>query len=148
MDNKHFSTTIVFDLAPAVVFDAINRPADWWPGLITGSSAKPGDEFNYQYKDFHLSTQKVEEMIPNQRVVWRVTGSQIRYVQDIDEWTGTRIIFELSEQDGKTLLRFTHEGLTPRIECFDSCSTTWDKILRQGLQALLITGTPPELSLG
>lgn len=148
MENKHFSTTILVDQAPAQVFEAINRPADWWPGTITGSSGKPGDEFAYRYEDVHLSTQKVAEMVPYERVVWLVTESQIRYVRDIDEWTGTRIIFELSEQDGKTLLRFTHEGLTPRIECFDSCSTTWDKILRQGLHTLLATGVRPELTLG
>ena len=122
MTTTDFTTTIVVDQTPEQVFNAINNPKAWWSGEIEGSSGKLNDEFTYRYKDFHLSKQKIVEMIPGKKVVWLVTESQINYADDKREWTDTKMIFEISEQDNKTQLRFTHVGLVPEIECFDSCN--------------------------
>lgn len=133
MKKQDFTTTIVVDQTPKQVFDAVNNPQDWWSGTIEGSTGKLNDEFTYSYKDLHLSKQRIVEMIPGQKVVWLVTESQINYAEDKREWTDTKISFEISEQDNKTKLRFTHLGLVPEIECFDSCSNAWTELIRQGL---------------
>ena len=77
-----FTTTIIVDQTPEEVFNAINNTRAWWSGEIEGSTGKLNDEFIYQYKDFHLSTQRIVEMIPGKKVVWLVTESQINYVED------------------------------------------------------------------
>jgi len=140
MTTSDFTTTIVVDQTPKQVFSAINNPQDWWSGEIKGSTEKLNDEFSYRYKELHFSKQRIVEMIPDQKVVWLVTESIINYAEDKSEWTGTKISFEISEQDNKTQLRFTHLGLDPEIECFDSCSNSWSRLIQQSLFSLITTG--------
>ena len=87
-------------------------------------------------------------MIPDQKVVWLVTESQINYAEDKKEWSDTKISFEIAEQDNKTQLRFTHLGLVPEIECFDSCSNSWSQLIQQGLFSLITTGKSKKIALG
>ena len=148
MNKQDFTTTIVVDQTPEQVFNAINNPQAWWSGKITGDTDKLNDEFTYRYKDLHMSKQRIIEMIPNRKVAWHVTESQINYAEDKREWTGTKMIFEISELDNKTQLRFTHLGLDPEIECFESCSNSWSQLIRQGLFSLITTGKGEEIFLG
>jgi hypothetical protein len=148
MGATNFTTTLRVDQIPAAVFNAVNQPQNWWSGEIKGSSAKLNDEFTYRYKEFHLSRQRIVEMIPDQKVVWLVTDSQINYTEDINEWTGTKISFEVTEKDGKTELRFSHIGLIPEIECFDSCSGAWTQLIQEGLFSLITKGKTEKIDLG
>ena len=148
MTTKDFTTTLVVDQTPNQVFNAINNPRGWWSGEINGSTNKLNDEFTYRYKEFHLSKQRIIEMIPDQKVVWLVTESQLNFIEDKSEWTDTKISFEISEKGNKTQLRFTHVGLIPEIECFNSCSTAWTQLIQQGLLSLITTGNENKISLG
>jgi hypothetical protein len=147
MTKHDFTTTLVVEQTPQQVFKAISNPQNWWPGEIHGSSHHLNDEFTYRYKDFHFSRQRVVDMIPDQKLVWLVTESIINYVEDKREWTGTKISFEISVQDNKTHLRFTHLGLDPQIECYDSCSSSWTQIIQQSLLSLITTGKGMKLEL-
>lgn len=148
MTTTDFTTTIVVEQTPHHVFNAINDPRSWWTGEITGRTENLNDEFTYRYKRLHVSKQKIVEMVPDQKVVWLVTESQINYAEDDKEWTGTKMIFEITELGYKTQLRFTHVGLNPEIECFDSCSNSWTQLIRQGLFSLITTGKGEEIFLG
>ena len=147
MTKPDFTTTIVVNQTPKQVFNAINNPQDWWSGEIKGSTHKLNDEFTYRYKEFHFSKQRIVEMIPDQKVVWLVTESQINYVEDKREWTDTKISFEISKESSKTRLRFTHLGLDSHIECFDSCSNSWSQLIQQSLFSLITTGKGKKLVL-
>ena len=140
MQNQDFTTTIVVDQTPNQVFNAINNPRAWWSGEFKGNTEKLNDEFTYRYKEFHLSKQRIIELIPDKKVVWLVTESQLNFVEDKREWTDTKISFEISPKGDKTQLRFTHEGLVPEVECFDSCSNAWAELIQQGLFSLITTG--------
>jgi hypothetical protein len=140
MTKQDFTTTILLDQTPTQVFNAINTPQAWWSGEITGATTQLNDEFTYRYKDLHLSKQKIVESIPDKKVVWLVTESLINYAEDKKEWTGTKISFEISKKDNKTQLLFTHQGLDPEIECFESCSYSWTQLIRLGLFTLITTG--------
>jgi hypothetical protein len=57
-------------------------------------------------------------MFPNKKIVWLVTESSLNFVQHNSEWTGTKIGFEILNDDttsGKyrTQIQFNHFGLTP-----------------------------------
>src|SRR5690242_16704011 len=123
-----FTTTIEVDQTPMEAFDAINSVRDWWPGEIEGNTKKLNDEFTYRYKKFHYSKQKLVEVNPGKKIVWLVTESSLNFVENKNEWTGTRIIFDISGKNSKTQIRFTHKGLVPAYECFGSCSNAWDDI--------------------
>jgi len=140
MKTKDFTVTISVDQTPEEVFNAVNRVADWWQGEIKGNSTKLNDEFTYRMEDFHFSKQKLIEVIPNEKVVWLVTDSKLNFINDKNEWTGTKISFEISEKDNKTQLRFTHSGLVPEIECYGACSNAWSMLVQQSLLSLITTG--------
>jgi Activator of Hsp90 ATPase homolog 1-like protein len=138
--SKDFSTTFTTDQSAQKVYEAINNVAQWWPGTIEGPTHAVGDEFVYRYKEFHYSRHKVTELIPGKHVVWQITDSRLSFAKDQTEWTGTQNIFEISEQDGKTHLRFTHAGLVPDLECYKDCSNAWTEIIRESLYSLVTTG--------
>ncbi len=140
MNTADFTTAILVDETSQAVFNAINNVSGWWQGEIEGSATKLNDEFTYHMGDIHFSRQKIVEMIPGKKVVWLITESLLNFVKDKSEWTGTKINFEISTQDNKTQVRFTHVGLTPAFECYGGCSNGWSKLIEQSLLSLIQTG--------
>jgi hypothetical protein len=66
--------------------------------------------------------------------------SQLNFLKDKQEWTNTRISFELSNVGNKTQIRFTHFGLVPNYECYDACSDAWTDYLQDSLMPLINSG--------
>ena len=120
--EKDFTTSIVVDKSPTEVFNAINNVRGWWQGEIKGNTEKLNDEFTYQMQDIHFSKQKIVELIPDKKVVWLVTESNLSFVDKTDEWTGTKIDLNIQPEGKKTKLTFTHHGLVPAFECYGGCS--------------------------
>lgn len=140
MSTSNYTTTIVVDKTPKEVFTAINNVRGWWQGEIEGSTDKLNEEFAYRMEDMHYSKQKVVEIIPNEKVMWLVTESQLNFIDDKSEWTRTKIVFDISEVNKKTQLRFTHIGLLPEVECYDDCSNAWGALIQKSLFSLITTG--------
>ena len=140
MTTLGFTTTIVVDETPEKVFNAITNPRGWWSEEIEGNTNNLNDEFNYHYEDIHRCKIKIIEFIPNEKVVWLVLDNYFKFTKDKSEWTGTKIIFEISEKDNKTQLRFTHQGLVPAYECYDICRDAWSTYVHNSLRSLIITG--------
>jgi hypothetical protein len=84
---------------------------------------------------------KLVERVPNRKVVWQVLDNYFSFTSDRTEWTGTSLEFELSRQNGKTEVRFTHRGLIPQNECFEVCSNAWDGLIKDNLKTLITTGS-------
>jgi uncharacterized protein YndB with AHSA1/START domain len=139
MNDKDFTTTITIDRSPKEVFDAINNVRGWW-GEIDGSTDKLGAEFKYHYKDIHLSSQKITELVPGKKVVWHVVDSRLDFVKDKTEWNGTDIVFQIAKKDDKTELRFTHVGLVPALECYEDCKEGWSFLIKDNLRKLIRAG--------
>jgi hypothetical protein len=138
--EKDFITSILVDKSPAEVFDAIKNVRGWWQGEIKGDTEKLNDQFTYQMETFHFSKQKIVELIPNNKVVWQVTESDLSFVSKTDEWTGTTIEFDIEPQGNKTKLTFTHHGLVPSFECYGGCSGGWVKVIGKSLFSFINTG--------
>ncbi len=122
------------------LYNAINNVRGWWQGEITGSTDKLNDEFSYQMKTFHFSKQRIIELIPNKKIVWLVTESNLSFLSHKSEWTGTKICFEISEVNDQTQLVFMHDGLYPDVECYNACSNGWTKLIQESLLSLVTTG--------
>jgi hypothetical protein len=125
MTSQNYSTSFTVEQSAEAVFAAINNVRGWWTGDVEGITDKLGEEFSYRHKDIHYSRQKITELVPNKKIVWLVTDAQLNFVEDKHEWVNTEIRFEISEKAGQTEVRFTHLGLVPDYECFDSCSNAW-----------------------
>jgi len=139
MKNQDFTTTISVDKSPQEVFHAINNVRAWWSGQIEGETDKLGAEFTYRYKDVHRSKQKIKEFIPGKRVVWHVVDSNLRFQKE-NEWTGTDIVFDISQKGAKTEVRFAHLGLVPAFACYGDCSGAWGVLINENLRQLILTG--------
>jgi len=140
MNTDNLTTSIVVDQTPEQVFDAVNNVRGWWSEEIEGSTNKLNDEFSYHYEDVHRCKMKITELVPGKKLVWLVLENYFKFTKDTTEWTGNRIIFEITEKDNKTQLRFTQEGLVPQYECYEICQGAWTTYIQQSLYGLITTG--------
>jgi hypothetical protein len=138
MAKNDFTVTLTADQSPQEVFRAIKNVRGWWSGLygeeFKGNSEKLNDEFIYTAGEgMHYSKQKLVELVPGKKIVWLVTESNLTFLKDKSEWTNTRLSFEISPKGNQTFVRFTHEGLVPDFECYETCSTVWTTYIREKL---------------
>lgn len=140
METKDFTLTLLVNQSPEEVFNAVNDVRAWWINVIKGDSKKLNDEFSVHFWNVHYTKQKLVEFVPNKKVVWLVTESKLDFLKDTNEWQGTRIIFDISKKGDKTELKFTHEGLMPKIECYKECSVAWTEYINKSLLSLITTG--------
>jgi hypothetical protein len=140
LSSKDYTTTFSVEQSPEEIYKAVNNVKGWWEGEIEGPTDKVGDVFTYSYMGFHRSRQKVTELIPGKKVSWLVIEGGPRFTKDKTEWKGTRIIFDIAKKGNKTEVRFTHQGLVPRLECYDSCTDAWGPLIRDSLRSLIMKG--------
>lgn len=148
MATRDFTITLSVDCTPAEAFRAISDVRAWWTEDMHGSSQQLHDEFTVRFfDDIHVSTQRLVEVVPDKRVVWLVTKSKLSFLEDQNEWTGTKIIFQIAEHEAKTQIRFAHLGLVPESECYEDCSVGWQRYITGSLLPLLADGRGnPELN--
>src|SRR5436190_12775575 len=140
MKEQDYHTSITVDATADEAFNCINSVTKWWTENLEGSSQRLNDEFTVRFGDVHYSKQKLVEVVPDKKVVWLVTDSKLNFIKDKQEWTDTKISFEISQKDNKTQIRFTHLGLVPMIECFGACSNAWGDYINNSLRKLVNTG--------
>jgi hypothetical protein len=109
--------------------NTIDGLSNWWTVHTTGATGK-GDVLQFRFPKQGPDMRVIETT--NQKVVWEC-------IAGVDEWVGTRLHFEVSAQDGQTLLMFKHAGWTDETPFFHHCSTKWAVFLLS-LKAYLDTG--------
>jgi hypothetical protein len=148
MKKQDYTTSIMVNATAQAAFNSINNVSAWWTENLEGSSQKLNDEFTVRFDDIHISTQKLIQVVPDKKVVWLVTDSKLNFLKNKNEWTNTKISFEIAEQSGKTQIIFTHIGLVPHTECYDSCVPAWAHYIKGSLFKLLTEGKGnPELKI-
>jgi uncharacterized protein YndB with AHSA1/START domain len=124
--------------SPSDVYAAlttIDGLAGWWTRDTTGD-ADTGGVVRFRFEGapepggFDVS---VLETKPGELVRWEV-------VEGPEEWVGTEIRFELKEEDGYTIVLFSHLGWKEPVEFMHHCSTKWATFL-MSLKNLVETGT-------
>ena len=143
MENKpDFTLTLTSTKTPTEVFDLVLEPRRWWQGfygeIFEGDTDTLNAEFTFLAADgAHYTRQRVVELDPGRKLTWLITESRLSFVDTMDEWTGTKIHFDISENGTGSQLVFTHEGLTQDFECYESCAPAWTEYLQNNLFPLL-----------
>ena len=140
MDNQNYNATIMVGNTANEAFNAINSVSKWWTENIEGYSKELNDVFKVRFGNDSYVTQKLEEVIADKKVVWLVTDCNLSWQNDKTEWKNTKMSFEISTKDNHTQIYFTHIGIVPGIECYDSCCKGWDQYVKGSLFRLLTEG--------
>ena len=109
--------------------------AGWWTEDTKGES-KVGGVIQFRFseggKDIGGFDVKVLELRPDKRVLWEV-------VEGPKEWIGTKISWELKQEDGFSIVMFKHQDWKEPVEFMHHCSTKW-AIFLMSLKSLVETG--------
>jgi hypothetical protein len=79
--------------------------------------------------------------VPDKKVIWKILENDFNFTKDKTEWVNTRIEFNISEEDNKTKLTFTHVGLVPEYECYGACYQGWTHYIQNSLQKYITSGS-------
>ncbi|KMQ68743.1 ATPase [Chryseobacterium sp. FH2] len=140
VESKNYNSNFLVEQSPETAFNAIKNFRAWWSEEIEGNTDKLNETFFYHYKDVHLSKIKLIEIVPNKKLVYQVADNEFNFVKDKTEWIGNKLIFDISEDNGKTKVQFIHEGLVPEYECYQVCNDAWTSYIQGSLQSLITTG--------
>jgi uncharacterized protein YndB with AHSA1/START domain len=121
--------------------------AGWWTTDAQGES-KVGGMLRFRFtadgKELGGFDMKVLELEPGKRVLWQV-------LEGPAEWIGTRISFDLKQEDDFVIVLFKHQGWKEPAEFMYHCSTKW-AIFLMSLKALVETGqgapSPGDVRIG
>jgi len=138
--QQSFSTSFIVNNTPQEIAKAILNIQNWWSEEITGSTNAIGDEFRYHYRDVHSCAMILTECT-DERIQWHVTENYFNFVTDQTEWDNTDICFEMIPVSDGIMVRFTHIGLKPELECYAVCSDAWTRYIKTSLYNLITTGT-------
>jgi hypothetical protein len=140
MEKKDFKSSISAAISSGDAIKKISKVPDWWGVTFTGKAEKQNDTFTVKMGGDSFFNFTVVELIPEKRVVWLVTDCNMPWYSDKKEWTNTKLIFDLTENNGVTDLKFTHEGLTPDVECYKDCEPGWTHWIKTSLLSYFTTG--------
>jgi len=140
MDNQHFTSSISTNISADEAIKKICNVPGWWGVTFSGNSEKQDDKFIVKMGGDSFFDFTVAELIPGKKVVWLVTDCNMPWYTDKKEWANNKMIFDLTENDGVTTLTFTHEGLTPQVECYNDCAPGWTHWIKTSLFSYFTTG--------
>ena len=121
--------------------------AGWWTTHTTGVSAV-GETIHFEFlaqdgERLGGMGMHVLALLPDMQVSWRCTEGP-------EEWLGTDIVFNLSQEGDYSIVRFSHENWREAVEFTAHCSTKWAVFLLS-LKALVETGagrpTPGDIKI-
>jgi uncharacterized protein YndB with AHSA1/START domain len=111
--------------SPVSVYKAISTIeglGNWWTEEVEGDEQVGGKiKFTFRTKTGEIKGQmvmEVQELNPQKNVRWRC-------VEGPDEWIGTDITFELSQQDDQIIIIFGHRNWREAIDFTAHCSMKW-----------------------
>jgi uncharacterized protein YndB with AHSA1/START domain len=132
------------------VFDAITcqEGLDAWWGPVVNAELTVGSVVEFDHGHGDLLRMKIVDLVPNERLEWECVSNFTYPGNPASEWTGTRLIFELTDgektgfdsldayfPDGTiTVLTFRHTGWADDSRWLAFCSYAWGVTL-SGLEA-------------
>jgi uncharacterized protein YndB with AHSA1/START domain len=117
----------------ADVFKAISTIdglAKWWTTKTSGSADK-GGIIQFRFGDVGPDME-VTEIKKDESITWKCVASP-------HGWVGNTLTINLDENEGKTRVRFSHDGFSQQDDFYAICSFTWGRYM-ESLRQLCQTG--------
>ena len=133
---KNYNTTLVLNASTEKVFKAITKELSNWWGKQDKLVEKRNDIFRVSWGEPWYQFEVVE-YIENEKMIWKCidANQKIRGLVGVEkEWVNSKIHWSLEKVDSsRTILTFEHEGLTPKVLCYNVCSNSWSEFLKGSL---------------
>lgn len=116
---------LTIDTEQARVYAAITEREglqSWWTPDVEAQPVA-GTTSTFRFRSGATSRMEIRALDAPQRVEWRC-------VDGAEEWIGTGVIFNLEDQNGRTIVRFSHLGWQEISDFFASCSYQWGLYLK------------------
>ena len=128
-------------VSPAEVYAALTTTdvlAGWWTEdtKAEGDAGEVGGIVRFRFAGAPEPAgfdMLVRDLRPGERVLWEV-------VDGPEEWIGTEVVFELSQEEDFTIVMFAHTGWREAVPFMNHCSTKWATFL-MSLKQLVETGS-------
>lgn len=144
METKNYHKTITVTASPEEAMKKISEVHHWWKHDCIGSASQLNDTFTIPFGEADGVTSFVDfvvsELVPNQKVVWKVTDCYLPWFQNKKEWNTTEVVFEIATKNNQTTIDFTHIGLVPTVECYAACEKGWDDYFGNSLLQFINEG--------
>jgi hypothetical protein len=145
VSTKDYHKALHVKTTPTLLFEAITKHiANWWSENYQGSAQAVGEEFTVRF-GATFKTIKISAIEKNKKVSWLCIDQHMEMPPGISplknkrEWVGNTITWEIEVNGAGSILRHTHIGLTPEVECWGVCETGWDQTLKS-IAAFVETG--------
>ncbi len=106
------------------VFEAISTIeglSNWWTTQTKGGEGL-SETIQFNFGSTIGPEMKITELKPFEKLIWECTASQ-------HGWEGHTFIFSIDENEGKTQVRFSHNGWIEQDDFYAICSFTWGRYL-------------------
>jgi uncharacterized protein YndB with AHSA1/START domain len=95
--------------------------AAWWTTQTSGKS-EPGGILEFRFGPQFVNKMKVTQLVPGRSVSWEC-------IEANPDWVGTKLTFDLDENEGKTRVRFAHSGWKETSDFFAQCNFSWGRYM-------------------
>jgi len=139
MEKKDFHRIITVNATAEEAMKKISQVDLWWAKNFSGGAEKLNDKFTVRFGETYVDFE-ISELLPGKKVVWKVTGCYLHWLDDKKEWCNTEVVYEIDSENGSTIINFTHVGLVPGVECYEDCEQGWDGHITQSLVRFINEG--------
>lgn len=129
--NTNYTKTISFIANAEKVFNALTKDLHLWWGKTSNVDLKTEGQFTIEFENGYWWSFKITEYIPNKKLIWKCIDGEPDFNK---EWIGHILHWVIKKKYSKTTVSFQQTGLTPKLHCYEVCSSTWDMFIGERLK--------------
>lgn len=144
--QKNYQKTLTINASPQAVYQALTSGFDqWWTPTQGQYFSCVGDTVKFTFPpQVSYWTFMAKTLTPDSFIELECIEAHHIMLDQLEssttEWLGSTLQWRLEGQETQTHIHFTHNGLTPELDCYTVCEAGWDFFFMQSLKAYLETG--------
>ncbi len=146
MAIQHYQRSISVDATPEAAYRALTSEYSHWWTAVNNEFNRIGDRVTFTFPpNVSYWTFAARKLEPNAVVELECVEAFHKIAAKPQasetEWLGSKALWEIKPQFGRTVISFKHEGLTPSLDCYEVCEAGWNMFFVDSLKKYLDTGT-------
>ena len=140
MPNNSYVREIIVSSSPGFAYQTLTSGFEHWWTPASRSISALNDMVTFKFNPTYW-TMRVTKLLPDEYVELECVDAH--HIHEglpssiLKEWKGTKLKWLVSDQGDSTKITFTHEGLTPKLGCYEICETGWDHFFVNSLKNYL-----------